>query len=100
MSECLSSIRISLFILIELMYLLQVGTAADGVSSAAVGGARQPHRDASVPSSADAVPVLAVFAVTLPHRQALPAPLLLEVLQHSSHPPVRRPHRHASLLRW
>lgn len=43
-------------------------------------------------------PLLALLALALPHRQALPAPLLLEVLQHSPHTPHRRSQRHASLL--
>lgn len=44
-------------------------------------------------------PVLALLTLSLPHRQALSSPLLLEVLQHRSHPTLRRPHRHARLLR-
>ncbi|GFG29836.1 hypothetical protein Cfor_02453, partial [Coptotermes formosanus] len=72
--------------------------AIDGVTTTAVGGARQPHSDARIPSTAHALSVLAVFAFTFPHRQALPASLLLEMLQHCAHPSVRRTYCHVSLL--
>lgn len=80
--------------------VFQAGAADDGVPAAAVGGTRQSYSDASVPAAAHPVPLFAVFAFKVPHRQAMPAPLLLEVLQHRSNSAVRRPHRHARLLRW
>ena len=43
--------------------------------------------------------VLALLAVQVPHRQALPAPLLLEVLLAGAHLALRHPHRDAGLLR-
>jgi hypothetical protein len=80
--------------------VFQVGAAADGVPSAAVGGTRQPYSDARVPAAAHPVPLLPLLAFTIPHRQAVSAPVLLEVLQHRAHSTIRRTDRHASLLRW
>ena len=80
--------------------LFQAGPATDGVTTAAVRGTRQPHSDACIPATAHAVSVLAVFAFTVSHRQALPTSMLLEMLQHCAHPSVRSTHCHVSLLWW
>lgn len=60
-------------------------------------------RDAGLPAEAGAhraqLPLLTLLPVQVPHRQAVPAPVLLEVPQHRPHPAGRRPHCHAGLFR-
>lgn len=61
-------------------------------------GAAPDHARVSAATFCARCPILALLSLSLPHRQAMPSPLLVEVLQHRSHPTLCRPHRHARLL--
>jgi hypothetical protein len=81
-------------------FVFQACATIDGVTTAAVCGARQPHSDARIPSTAHAIAVLTVFAFEVSHRQAVSTSMLLEMLQHCPHPSVRRTYCHVGVLWW